>query len=108
MQIKVVQQRRGTHAHRKRGEGVKNNYIVVDYQYSISIYNAENAKQAICQYALNCGLDISVKTFEKAIQNLEIEEIVELFNQNCLGYTDKIKQIFTSFITLYDETKGGD
>ena len=80
-----------------------NNYIIVDVNCIITTYHTENGKQAICKYAENCGLRIALKIFEKAVQNLEIVEIIELFNQNCLCDNDKIERIFTGYTTLYDE-----
>lgn len=82
-----------------------NNYIVVDMNCVVTTYYAENVKEAICKYAENCGLQIALTIFEKAVQNLELVEIVELFNQNCLDDSDKIERVFTGYTTLYDEHK---
>ncbi len=79
------------------------NYIIVDVNCVVAEYHAENVKQAICKYAENCGLQITLSIFEKAIQNLELVEIIELFNQNCLGDSDKIERVFTGYSTLYNE-----
>ena len=82
-----------------------NNYIIVDMNCIVTTYHAENVKEAICKYAENCGLKIAFTIFEKAVQNLELVEIIELFNQNCLGDGDKIERVFTGYSTLYDEHK---
>lgn len=80
-----------------------NNYIIVDRNRIVTTYHAENVKEAICKYAENYGLQISLAIFEKAVQNLELVEIIELFNQNCLGDSDKIERVFAGYTTLYDE-----
>ena len=82
-----------------------NNYIIVDVDCVVTTYHAKNVKEAICKYAENCGLQISLTIFEKAVQNLELVEIIELFNQNCLSDSDKIERVFTGYTTLYDEHK---
>lgn len=82
-----------------------NNYIIVDTNCIVTTYHAENVKEAICKYSENCGLQIALTIFEKAVQNLELVEIIELFNQNCLGDSDKIERVFTGYTTLYDEHK---
>ena len=81
------------------------NYIIVDVNCVITTYLAENVKEAICKYAKNYGLKIALTIFEKAVQNLEIIEIIDLFNQICLSDSDKIERIFTGYTTLYDEHK---
>lgn len=81
------------------------NYIIVDVNCVITTYLAENVKEAICKYAENYGLKIALTIFEKAVQNLELIEIIELFNQNCLSDSDKIECIFTGYTTLYDKHK---
>lgn len=55
-----------------------NNYIIVDTNCIVTTYHAENVKEAICKYAENCGLQIALTIFEKAAQNLELVEIIEL------------------------------
>lgn len=82
-----------------------NNYIIVDRNCIVTTYHAKNVKEAICKYAENCGLHIALIIFEKAVQNLELVEIIELFNQNCLSDSDKIGRVFTGYSTLYDEHK---
>ena len=82
-----------------------NNYIIIDMDCVVTTYHAENVKEAICKYAENCGLQISLAIFEKAVQNLELVEIIELFNQSCLCDRDKIERVFTGYTTLYDEHK---
>ena len=78
------------------------NYIIVDVNCVVTTYLAENVKEAICRYAENCGLKIALRIFDKAVQNLELIEIIDLFNQNCLSDSDKIERIFTGYTTLYD------
>lgn len=73
---------------------VVQNYIIVDVDCVVTTYHAENVKEAICKYAENCGLKIALTIFEKAVQNLELIEIIDLFNQNCLGDSDKIERIY--------------
>ena len=82
-----------------------NNYIIVDVNCVIATYHAKSIKEAICKYAENCGLQIALTIFEKAVQNLELVEIIELFNQNCLSDSDKIERVFTGYTTLYDKYK---
>lgn len=94
-----------TRTPKERGGGEVNNYIIVDVNCVIATYHAKNIKEAICKYAENCGLQIALTIFEKAVQNLELVEIIELFNQNCLGDSDKIERVFTGYTTLYDEHK---
>lgn len=84
-----------------------NNYIIVDIYCVGTTYHAKNVKEAICKYAETRGLQISLKIFEKAVQNLELVEIIELFNQNCLCDGDKIERVLTGYTTLYDERKQG-
>ena len=81
-----------------------NNYIIVDVNCVVTEYHAENVKQAIGKYAESCGLRIALTIFKKSIQNLELVEIIELFNQNCLGDGNKIVRIFTGY-ALYNEHK---
>lgn len=91
---------------RKMGEGVmEKTYIILDKECVAKTYHVENVKKAICEYAEYCGLLIALTTFEKAIQNLVLSEIIELFNQNCLVYEDKIEKIFTGYVPLFDENK---
>lgn len=81
------------------------NYIIINVDCVVKTYLAENVKEAICKYAEYCGLKIALTIFEKAVQNLELIEIIDLFNQNCLSDSDKIERIFTGYTTLYDEHK---
>ena len=81
------------------------NYIIVDTNCVVTTYDAENEKVALCKYAENCGLSICLNTFKKAVINLELIEIIELFNNCCLSNSDKIERIFTDYRTLYDEHK---
>lgn len=80
---------------------IPNQYLLVDGEYRAMIYNAANVKLAICDYAKDVGLEIRHTLFERAISTLNIEEVVELFNNNCLSDSDKINKIFTGFTTLY-------
>ena len=101
----LVSLQRNKRMSKRKRWGEVNNYIIVDMNCVLVTYYAENVKEAICKYAENCGLQIALTIFEKAIQNLELVEIIELFNQNCLSDSDKIERVFTGYTTLYDEHK---
>lgn len=79
-----------------------NVYLIVSKRPEPLFTNAESVKCAICKYASYVGgLRIQNSLFEKVVEVLEIDEIVELFNNNCYSDDDKIEMIVTGFTTLY-------
>lgn len=80
---------------------IPSNYLIVSKDSIASTYEALNVKEAICQYADYVGLTITTDLFRKAISSMNIEDAVELFNEICLSYQDRIKQILTEYSTLY-------
>lgn len=82
------------------------NYIIIDRNLVASTYQAKNAKQAVFEYATESGITISLNIFKKSIEVLEIEEVVEFFNECSTSYSNRINRIVTNYTTLYlEETK---
>lgn len=81
-----------------------NNYIIITQEYRAIFYNTDNAKMAICKYAADIGIRIRKAILEKAADSLLVEDLVEIVNDTCLDYNDKIKQIITGYTTLYADS----
>ena len=76
-------------------------YVIINRSDVALFFNANNVKDAICDYANYISSRIDSAIIKKIAQSLSIEEFVKFFNLECWDWGDEIKQIITGYQTLY-------
>lgn len=76
-------------------------YLIVDEHDAVWFVNAINSKTAVTKYADSVAISIKRDLFDKLSEHLKTEELIVLFNDVCVGTSDKIKYLLSDFKTLY-------
>lgn len=76
-------------------------YLIVDENDVVWFVNAINSKAAVTKYADSVAISIKRDLFNKLSEHLKTEELIVLFNDVCVGISNKIKYLLSDFKTLY-------
>lgn len=76
-------------------------FLIIDNNDTGWFVNATDDKQAVEKYAESVAISIKRDLFDKMIKHLNAGEIIELFNEVCIGKTDRIKGLLSDFQEVY-------